>query len=97
MQGFGIAVAEAVYTNITVVAWKIPVFEEFYLKDDSIKIKLIEFGEYKLFAKECIKTLKEYENTKINDERKRAVFQFPSWQTVAKNVMATIDSANTNI
>jgi glycosyltransferase involved in cell wall biosynthesis len=97
MEGFGIAVAEAVYTNIPVVAWKIPVFEEFYLKDDSIKIKLIEFGDYKLFANECIKTLKEYENTKINDERKRAVFQFPSWQTVAKNVMATIDSANTNI
>src|SRR6185312_14069500 len=32
MEGFGIAVAEAIYTDIPVIAWKLPVFEEFYLK-----------------------------------------------------------------
>ena len=92
MEGFGIAVAEAIYANIPVVAWKLPVFEEFYLKDNRIKIKLIEYGNYNLFANECIKTLNEYGNVKKHDEGKRAVFQIPSWQTVAKNVMTTIDS-----
>jgi glycosyltransferase involved in cell wall biosynthesis len=97
MEGFGIAVAEAIYTDIPVIAWKLPVFEEFYLKDSRIKIKLIEFGDYNLFANECVKTLNEYGNTKENDEEKRAIFQFPSWQNVAKNVMTTIDSVNINL
>jgi len=97
MEGFGIAVAEAIYTDIPVIAWKLPVFEEFYLKDNRIKIKLIEFGDYNLFANECVKTLNEYGNTKENDEEKRAIFQFPSWQNVAKNVMTTIDSLNINL
>jgi hypothetical protein len=70
------------------------VFEEFYLKDSRIKIKLIEFGDYNLFANECVKTLIEYGKIKEYDEEKRAIFQFPSWQNVAKNVMTTIDSVN---
>jgi glycosyltransferase involved in cell wall biosynthesis len=97
MEGFGIAVAEAIYTNIPVIAWKLPVFEEFYLKDNKIKIKLIEFGDCNLFANECIKTLNEYGNTQKNDEGKRAIFQFPNWQTVAKNVITTIESVNINL
>ena len=92
-EGFGIAVAEALYANIPIIAWKLPVFEEFYLKKDKTKkIHLIEYGKYNLFAEECIKALSK-QNTKKNIlEDNNTLFQFPTWQKVAQNVMALIDS-----
>jgi glycosyltransferase involved in cell wall biosynthesis len=92
MEGFGIAVAEALYANMPVVAWNLPVFEELYKKNDSIKIKLIEYGKSDLFAKECIDTLDSFNNTKKTKDNKKISLAIPNWQTVAQNVMATIES-----
>jgi glycosyltransferase involved in cell wall biosynthesis len=92
MEGFGIAVAEALYASIPVVAWNLPVFEELYKKNDSVKIKLIEYGKSDLFAKECIDTLDSYNNTKKAKDNKKIGLPIPNWQTVAQNVVATIES-----
>jgi glycosyltransferase involved in cell wall biosynthesis len=91
-EGFGIAVAEALFAGVTTVAWKLPVFEELYLKNGYTNIKLIEYGDTKLFAEECVKMLNKYGTGKKTTEGKKVIFQFPNWQTVAKNVMATIES-----
>jgi glycosyltransferase involved in cell wall biosynthesis len=91
-EGFGIAVAEALFAGVATVAWKLPVFEELYLKKGNVNIKLIEYGDTKLFAEECVKMLNKYGTVKKTTEGKKAIFQFPNWQTVAKNVMATIES-----
>jgi glycosyltransferase involved in cell wall biosynthesis len=92
-EGFGIAVAEALYANIPIIAWKLPVFEEFYLKKDKIKkIHLIEYGNYDLFAEECIKALSKHDTSKNTIKDNNTIFQFPTWQKVAQNVMALIDS-----
>ncbi|MBA3284961.1 MAG: hypothetical protein H0U27_07865, partial [Nitrosopumilus sp.] len=56
------------------------------------KIKLIEYGNSDLFAKECIVTLDLYSNTKKDKDVKRIILPIPNWQTVAQNVMATIES-----
>lgn len=40
-EGFGIAVAEALFLPIPVVAWKIPVFEDLYSKNNQKDIKLV--------------------------------------------------------
>ena len=91
-EGFGIAVAEALVAGVPTVAWKLPVFEELYLKNGNTNIKLIEYGDAKLFAEECVKMLNKYGTGKKTAEGKKAIIQFPNWQTVAKNVMATIES-----
>jgi hypothetical protein len=88
--------AEAFYANLPVVAWKIPVFEEFYLNNNITKVKLIEYGNYDLFVEECLKALDDYGEDKSIDERKKTSFHFPTWQTVAKNVITTINSLNSS-
>ena len=92
MEGFGIAVAEALYADIPVVAWKLPVFEELYLKKDGVRIKLIEYGNYEVFAKECINTLDTYNKAKKIKDNGVISLSIPNWQTVAQNVMKTIES-----
>ena len=91
-EGFGIAVAEALVSSVPTVAWKLPVFEELYLKNGNANIKLIEYGETRLFAEECVKMLNKYGIIKKANEGKKVSFQLPNWQTVAKNVMTTIES-----
>ncbi len=91
-EGFGIAVAEALFASIPTVAWKLPVFKELYLKNGNTNIKLIEYGENRLFAEECIKMLNKYSISKKTTDGKKVSFQFPNWQTVAKNVMTAIES-----
>ena len=94
-EGFGIALAEAIYANLHVVAWKIPVFEELYSNKNSAKIKLIEFENYNLFAEECLNALDQQEEDKrLDKNNKKICFYFPTWQTVAKNVMMAIESIN---
>jgi len=39
-EGFGIAVAEALFLGISVIAWKIPVFEDLYSNNEETKISL---------------------------------------------------------
>lgn len=73
-----------------------PFFEEFYLNNNITKVKLIEYENYDLFAEECLKTLDQYKEDKPRDESKKTCFHFPTWQTVAKNVMTTIDSINSS-
>ena len=92
-EGFGIAVAEAFYANIPIIAWKLPVFEELYLKKDKTKkIYLIEYGNYNLFAEECTKALSKLNTNRNILKENDTLFQFPTWQKVAQNVMALIDS-----
>jgi glycosyltransferase involved in cell wall biosynthesis len=94
-EGFGIALAEAIYANLHVVAWKIPVFEELYSNKNSAKVKLIEFENYNLFAEECLNALDQQEEDKrLDKNNKKICFYFPTWQTVAKNVMMAIESIN---
>ncbi len=92
MEGFGIAVAEALFASMPVVAWKLPVFEELYKKKDGVKIKLIEYGKSDLFAKESIDTLDLYNKTIKTKDNKRISLPIPNWQTVAQNVITTIES-----
>ncbi len=63
-EGFGIALAEALQVGMAAVIWRLPVFEELYLDCLLTKqgmIRLVEFGNYELFAKEAVKALDMYD------------------------------------
>jgi glycosyltransferase involved in cell wall biosynthesis len=63
-EGFGIALAEALQVGMAAVIWRLPVFEELYLDSLLTKqgmIRLVEFGNYELFAKEAVKALDMYD------------------------------------
>ena len=63
-EGFGIALAEALEVGMAAVIWRLPIFEELYLDTLLTKqgmIRLVEFGNYELFAREALKALGVYE------------------------------------
>ncbi len=63
-EGFGIALAESLQLGMSAVIWKLPVFEELYLKSTMAKegtIRLVEMGNYSLFAREAIEALELYD------------------------------------
>ena len=63
-EGFGIALAESLQLGMSAVIWKLPVFEELYLKSTMAKegtVKLVERGNYKLFASEAVEALELYD------------------------------------
>jgi glycosyltransferase involved in cell wall biosynthesis len=63
-EGFGIALAESLLLGMAAVAWKLPVFEELYSESMMAKqgmIRLVERGNYELFASEALKALDSYD------------------------------------
>jgi glycosyltransferase involved in cell wall biosynthesis len=90
-EGFGIAVAEALFLGIPVIAWKIPVFEDLYSNNEETKIKLVELGNVNLFAEECIKAIDRYNFNQSDKVHKRASNVFPSCKTVSQNVISVIE------
>jgi glycosyltransferase involved in cell wall biosynthesis len=63
-EGFGIALAESLQLGMSAVIWKLPVFEELYVKSTMAKegtVRLVERGNYKLFASEAIEALELYD------------------------------------
>jgi glycosyltransferase involved in cell wall biosynthesis len=66
-EGFGIALGESLHLGMNAVVWKLPVFDELYSKSAIAKegrIRLVEMGNYELFAKEALKALELYEKKK---------------------------------
>lgn len=59
-EGFGIALAESLQLGMAAVIWRLPVFEELYSESIMAKqgrIRLVEKGNYKLFASEALRAL----------------------------------------
>ena len=63
-EGFGIALAESLQLGMAAVIWRLPVFEELYSESMMAKqgrIRLVERGNYKLFASEALRALDSYD------------------------------------
>jgi len=75
-EGFGIALAESLQLGIGAVIWKLPVFEELYLKSTMAKegtIRLVERGDYKLFASEAVQALELYDKRTMVTSKKQSL------------------------
>src|SRR5215203_710302 len=74
-EGFGIALAESLQLGMAAVIWRLPVFDELYSESRMAKqgsVRLVERGNYELFAREALKALELY------DIRKRMISGQPS-------------------
>jgi glycosyltransferase involved in cell wall biosynthesis len=63
-EGFGIALAESLQLGMAAVIWRLPVFDELYSESRMAKqgsVRLVERGNYKLFASEALKALELYD------------------------------------
>ena len=79
------------FLGIPVIAWRIPVFDDPYSKNKETKIKLIELGNWHLFADECIKAIERYNLNQSHKKYKKASNAFPSLKNVAENVISVIE------
>jgi glycosyltransferase involved in cell wall biosynthesis len=74
-EGFGIALAESLQLGMAAVIWRLPVFDELYSDSRMPKqgsVRLVERGNYELFASEALKALELY------DMRNRMISAQPS-------------------
>jgi glycosyltransferase involved in cell wall biosynthesis len=73
-EGFGIAVAEALYAGLQVVAWEIPVFVELYKNNRNVK--LVPIGDVEQFVKEAMICLSH-----DNQREQNHIYKWPDAQT----------------
>ncbi|MFL6492705.1 MAG: glycosyltransferase family 4 protein [Nitrososphaera sp.] len=93
-EGFGIALAESLHLGMAAVIWRLPVFDELYSESRMAKqgsIRLVEQGNYELFASEALKALDLYDmpNTMISAQPSLSPSSSPSSSSEGKSV-ATI-------
>jgi glycosyltransferase involved in cell wall biosynthesis len=79
-EGFGIALAESLQIGMDAVVWRLPVFEELYSESTMAKqgrIRLVEKGNYELFASEALRALYSYD-IRNRRTRRRIISEQPS-------------------
>jgi hypothetical protein len=64
-EGFGIALTEAHAAGLSVVARKLPVFEERFGKESINTVKLVEMGNTLQFAREAVASVSEWRKISI--------------------------------
>jgi glycosyltransferase involved in cell wall biosynthesis len=90
-EGFGIALAESLQLGMAAVIWRLPVFEELYSESMIAKqgrIRLVERGNYELFASEALRALDSY------DRRNRIII---SAQPSSSSLSTTTSSSSSPV
>jgi glycosyltransferase involved in cell wall biosynthesis len=91
-EGFGIALAESLQLGMAAVIWRLPVFDELYSDSRMAKqgsVRLVERGNYELFASEALKALELY------DMRNRIISAQPSSSSSSSPVSSEGKSVTT--
>jgi glycosyltransferase involved in cell wall biosynthesis len=84
-EGFGLAVTEAIAAGLSIIAWKLPVFEERFGKEGSNHLRLVEIGETSKFAQESLLAMSKYKEARDrkNEYKKSAKM---TWDDIGKSV-----------
>ena len=87
VEGAGIAVAEAMYCELPVIAWKIPAIQELFGEAEGVF--LIEQGDYDNFANKVIELLRNKEKAlNLGEKNKNYILEKKEflWDEVAEKV-----------
>lgn len=90
-EGFGIALAESLQLGMSAVTWKLPVFEELYLQSMMAKegmIRLVEMGNYELFANEAIVALE------LHDSKRAEIMSTQQSSSISSSTSTFTSSSN---
>lgn len=91
-EGFGIALAESLQIGMDAVVWRLPVFEELYSESMMARqgrIRLVERGNYELFAGEALRALYSYDIRNSRRRRRIIISKQPSLQTTSSSSIST--------
>ena len=90
-EGFGMAITEALSARLSIVAWKLPVFEE-RLEDSTLNNgELVEIGNYGLFAQKALLALQGHDKWLERAPVRVQKFNFTkTWNDVGNNVLSVL-------
>lgn len=91
-EGFGMAITEALSARLSVVAWKLPVFEERFEDSTLNNGKLVEIGNHGLFAQNALLALQGHdewlERAPVEVQK---VNLTKTWNDVGNNVLSVLN------
>jgi glycosyltransferase involved in cell wall biosynthesis len=90
-EGFGIAITEAFAAGLSVVAWRLPVFEERFEKECVNDVKLVEMGNTALFADEALAAVRDQSEPCRKPSRQHNLRITKTWDEVGKDVMSVLN------
>jgi glycosyltransferase involved in cell wall biosynthesis len=91
-EGFGIALTEAHAAGLSVVAWRLPVFEERFGKESMDTVKLVEMGNTLHFAHEAVAAVRDWTVVHQFQSSNRDVLKIgKTWEKVGMDVTCVLN------
>jgi len=91
-EGFGMAITEALSARLSIVAWKLPVFEERFDDGTLNNGELVEIGNHGLFAQKALLALQGHEKWLERAPVRVQKFNFTkTWNDVGNNVLSVLN------
>jgi glycosyltransferase involved in cell wall biosynthesis len=90
-EGFGIALTEAHAAGLSVVAWKLPVFEERFGKESINTVKLVEMGNTLQFAREAVASVRDWRKISIPNQAYGELKIGRTWEQVGIDVTCVLN------
>lgn len=91
-EGFGMAITEALSARLSIVAWKLPVFEERFEDCTLNNGELVEIGNYGLFAQRALLALQGHDKWLERAPVRVQKFNFTkTWNDVGNNVLSVLN------
>ena len=85
------AISEALAAGLSVVAWKLPVFEERFGKEPNENVKLVEIGKTGQFANNVVTAIKKWDELQpTNNDYGHTLKMAKTWNEVGKDVISVL-------
>jgi glycosyltransferase involved in cell wall biosynthesis len=90
-EGFGMALTEALSARLSIVAWRLPIFEERFDVSSLNNGELVEIGNHGLFAEKALLALEGHEKWLERAPVQVQKFTFTNWSDVGNNVLSVLN------
>lgn len=91
-EGFGMAITEALSARLSIVAWKLPIFEERFEDGTLNNGELVEIGNHGLFAQKALLAVQAHDKWLERTPVRVQKFNFTkTWNDVGNNVLSVLN------